>query len=122
MKQIPVEKIPPKGLMMAYFKKKLYFSPYEVAGGELRLSGQALDENEEPYECHFFDEKTEYRQVKRAARRDVIERILTEEEETEMPRDLLFVEDVLVKKEYAELPGIPVFILSTLNLSLEAHT
>ncbi len=107
MMRIPVEKLPKKGLVMAYFKEKLLFSPYEVEGEGLKLSEIALFENEEPYECHFFDEEQEYRMVKRAARGDVIERILTKEEEKAMPEELLFPEDVLVKQEYAALPGIP---------------
>ncbi len=107
MKQIPLEKLPKKGLVMAYFDDALLFSPYEVEGGKLKIAAENAFEDEEPYECHFFDRETEYRRIKRAARRDVIERILTEEEEKKMTPDLLFVEDMLVKKEYTKIPGIP---------------
>ena len=93
---------------MAYFDDALLFSPYEVEGGKLKIAAENAFEDEEPYECHFFDGETEYRRIKRAARRDVIERILTEEEEKKMTPDLLFVEDMLVKKEYTKIPGIPV--------------
>lgn len=36
-----------------------------------------------------------------------IERILTKDEEEKLEPDLLFPEDVLVKKEYTDIPGIP---------------
>lgn len=107
MKQIPLEKLPKKGLVMAYFTGALLFSPYEVTGEGLKIPVPDAHEDEEPYECHFFDEKTEYRRIRRKARNDVIERILTEEEEKEMPPDLLFPEDILVKEAYTKLPGIP---------------
>ena len=107
MQGIAIDKLPQKGLVMAYFKEKLLFSPYEVTGGELKLSDRELFEKEEPYECHFFDDKTEYRLIKRSARKDVIERTLTREEEADMPPELLFSEDVLVKPEYTGMPGIP---------------
>lgn len=107
MLKITIENLPKKGLVMAYFREKLLFSPYEVEDGKLKLPEQELFEKEEPYECHFFDDEKEYRLIKRSARKDVIERILTSEEEKAMPGDLLFAEDVLVKTEYAKSPGIP---------------
>ncbi len=107
MQNISIDRLPQKGLVMAYFKEKLLFSPYEVEGGELKLPEKELFEKEEPYECHFFDDKKEYRVIKRSARKDVIERTLTSEEEESMPPELLFSEEVLVKPEYTEIPGIP---------------
>lgn len=107
MKQIPLDQLPKKGLVMAYFHESLLFSPYEVEGDQLRIAVENTFEKEEPYECHFFDETKEYRRIRRAARKDVIERILTEKEEKKMPKDLLYTEEMLVKKEYLEIPGIP---------------
>lgn len=107
MMEIRIDKIPSKGLVMAYFKDKLVFSSYEVTKDGLNLADKALFDVETPYECHFFDAKTEYRMVKRESRSDFIHRILTKEEEDAMVPDLIFTEDVLVKEEYASLPGIP---------------
>lgn len=107
MNRIPLEKIPKKGLVMAYFHETLLFSPYEIDGEQLRMTAENAFEKEEPYECHFFDGTKEYRRIKRAARGDVIERILTEEEEKDLPGELLFTEDMLVKREYVQIPGIP---------------
>lgn len=106
MNRIPIEKLPKKGLVMAYFRNSILFSPYEVTDKGLELPQKALFEEEMPCECHFFDKDREYRMIRREARNDVIERILEKEEETGA-RDLIFEEDVLVKKEYADIPGIP---------------
>ena len=104
---ISTEKLPEKGLVMAYFKNELLFSPYEVTEKGLSLPEKALFDAGMPYECHFFDEDREYRLVRRSARNDVIEKVLSKEQEEEMSHDLIFTEDVLVKKEYADIPGIP---------------
>ncbi len=107
MLQIRTEKIPKQGLVMAYFREKLFFSPYSVEDGRVVFQEESPFATEEPYECHFFDNSTEYRRICRASRGDVIERVLTEEEEAQLPKDLVLAEDVLVKKEYASIPGIP---------------
>ena len=107
MNWFSIEKIPKSGLVMAYFRDALAFSPYEVTEDGLKVQGKAFFDEEMPYECHFFDRDREYRVVKRQARNDVIERILTKEEEEKMESDLLFTEEVLVKKEYADIPGVP---------------
>ena len=107
MYKIPIEKLPEKGLVMAYFSERILFAPYKVTDNRLQLDQKKLFEEEMPYECHFFDCEKEYRLIKREARNDVIERVLTKEEEASIPSDLLFAEDVLVKKEYADIPGIP---------------
>ncbi len=107
MKGISIDKIPKKGLVMAYFRNQLLFLPYEVAGDELKMPGGAFFDKEMPYECHFFNKDMEYRLIRRESRNDVIERILTKDEEEKMESDLLFPEEVLVKKEYTDIPGIP---------------
>lgn len=107
MNGISIDKIPKKGLVMAYFRNELLFLPYEVTGDELKMQGKTLFDKEMPYECHFFNKDREYRLIRRESRNDVIERILTKDEEEELEPDLLFPEDVLVKKEYTDIPGIP---------------
>lgn len=107
MQGIPFEMLPKKGLVMAYFKERLVFSPYEMKNGMPELPERELFEKEMPYECHFFDCDTEFRMITRASRRDRIERVLTREEEISMPAELLFCEDVLVKPEYAAISGVP---------------
>lgn len=104
---ILLEKLPPKGIMLLYFKKQLVFEPYEVKNGELVYNGAENLSKEIPIECHFFDEKNEYRLIRREARGDVIETILTAEEEAHMDPDLLYVEETLVKNEYLKNVDIP---------------
>ena len=78
---IPVEKLPEKGLFMAYFKDCLVFETYEVKDGRIVCESSALLEKELPEEGHFFNETMEYRFVVRKSRKDVIELLLTEDEE-----------------------------------------
>lgn len=102
MKSIPIDKIPPKGFVMAYFRDKLVFEPYEVKGEELSFESAGLLLHETPRECHFFDEDAEYRLVRRDFQQDYIERVFTREEEELMDPDLVFVEEVMVREEYPE--------------------
>lgn len=101
------EKLPPKGIMLLYFKKQLVFKPYEVKNGELVYDGAENLSEEIPRECHFFDENTEYRLLRREAQGDVIETILTAEEEAHMDSDLLYVEETLIKDEYKKNSDLP---------------
>ena len=104
---IPVEKLPEKGLFMAYFKNRLVFEPYEVKDGRIVCESSALLENELPEEGHFFNEIMEYRFVVRKSRKDVIELLLTEDEEIKMDPDLLFYDEGLVREEFSAKEGIP---------------
>lgn len=107
MWEISLEKLPPKGIMLLYFKKRLVFERYEIKNGELVYGGGENLSGETPIECHFFDEQTEYRSIKREAQRDVIENVLSATEEAYMDPDLLYVEEALIKDEYRTSVGIP---------------
>ena len=104
---ISFEKLPPKGIMLLYFKKQLVFEPYEVKNGELVYDSTENLSEEILHECHFFDENIEYRLIRREERGDAIETILTAEEEAHMDPDLLYVEETLVKNEYLKNVDIP---------------
>ena len=104
---IPVEKLPEKGLFMAYFKDRLVFEAYEVTDGRIVCESSALLEKELPEEAHFFSETMEYRFVVRKSRKDVIELILTEDEEKKMDPDLLFYDEGIVREEFSAKEGIP---------------
>ncbi len=104
---IPVEKLPVKGLLMAYFRDSLIFEPYEVKEGRIVSENSPRLEKELPGEGHFFDGSREYRYIVREARGDVIELLLTEEEEKRMEPDLLFLDEGIVKEEFSSREGIP---------------
>ena len=106
MNGISIGKLPRKGLVLAYFPDRLVFSTYCVKGEELLTQEKELFEKVCPDECHFFDHDTEYRLVQRRSRGEVIELVLTADEEEGTDPDLLFTEDVLVSKEYTET-GMP---------------
>lgn len=102
-----IEKMPQKGFVLAYFRDGLVFEPYEVRNGMLLFDGCERLQKEDPTECHFFDRHQDYHRVCRQARHDVVEYVATEEEEARMEKDLLFVEDVLVKEEYVRRRCFP---------------
>ena len=104
---IPVEKLPEKGLFMAYFKDCLVFETYEVKDGRIVCESSALLEKELPEEGHFFNETMEYRFVVRKSRKDVIELLLTEDEEKKRDPDLLFYDEGIVREEFSAKEGIP---------------
>ncbi|MCR5774931.1 MAG: hypothetical protein K6G42_07595 [Lachnospiraceae bacterium] len=92
---------------MAYFKDRLVFETYEVKDGRILCESSALLENELPEEGHFFNETVEYRFVVRKSRKDVIELLLTEDEEKKMDPDLLFYDEGIVREEFSAKEGMP---------------
>ena len=107
MWEISLEKLPPKGLMLLYFKNRPVFECYEIKNGELVYDGEENLSEETPIECHFFDAQTEYRLIKRDAQGDVIEIVLSAAEEAYMDPDLIYVEEHLIKDEYRINVNIP---------------
>lgn len=107
MWEISLEKLPPKGIMLLYFKKQLVFKRYEIKNGELVYDGEENLSGETPIECHFFDDQTEYRLIKRDAQGDAIEIVLSATEEAYMDPDLIYVEELLIKDEYRINVNIP---------------
>ena len=55
----------------------------------------------------FFDRENDYRIVFRESRGDICRNLLTEEEERHIDADLIFVEEHLIKEEYAKRGGFP---------------
>ncbi len=102
-----VDKIPPKGIVLACFSYKLIFCPYEVSGGNVVLQSNEDVDLSRAYEAHFFDRDSEYRRIVRSAHSDIREVVLTKSEEDIMDKDLVFEEEVLVKPEYRGVEGIP---------------
>ena len=101
------DKIPVKGYLLAYFSSGLMFEPYLVQDGKPVFNGSALFEREAPQECHFFDQERDVFMIRRQSRNDTIVKIRSLEEENEMEPDLLFVQTVLVKEEYAARADLP---------------
>ena len=104
---ICLEKAPSKGYLLAYFRDTLVFEPYTIENGRLVFSDWEVYQELAPKECHLFDENTEYRMILREARGDLVEVILTRQEEETMDPNLLYEEEVLVKNEYSEKEGFP---------------
>ena len=102
-----LENAPASGFVIACLKDRLVFAPYKICNGVFTAEGWDCPDFAEAEECHFFDDSREYRRIYRSARRDVIETVLTVREEKSMDPDLLFVEEVLVKPQYAQTGKIP---------------
>ena len=98
---------PSTGFVIACLTDRLIFAPYKIRNGVFMAEGWDNPDFTDADECHFFDDSREYRRVRRSARRDVIETILTAEEEQAMDPDLIFMEEVLVKPQYTESGSIP---------------
>ena len=102
-----LENAPASGFVIACLKDRLVFAPYKICNGVFAAEGWDCPDFTEAEECHFFDGSREYRRIYRSARRDVIETVLTAQEEQAMDPDLIFVEEVLVKPQYAQTGKIP---------------
>lgn len=105
---ISIEKAPEKGFILACFRDRPVFAPYERKNGEIVFEGWEAFREEMPQECHLFDADTEYRIVARRSRGDRIELVLTAREEATMEPDLLYTENVLLREEYRQdgtMPG-----------------
>ena len=102
-----LENAPAAGFVIASLKNQHIFAPYEIRNGVLMVEGWDRPDFTEAEECHFFDHSREYRRIYRSARQDMIESILTAQEEEAMDPDLIFTEEVLVKPQYTESSCIP---------------
>lgn len=108
-----LEKAPRSGFVIACLKDQLVFAPYEIRNGVFLAEGWECPDFTTAEECHFFDSSREYRQIFRSSRRDMIEMVLTAQEEQYMDPDLIYKEEVLVKPNYAEKPGLPSKLVIT---------
>lgn len=111
MNQISIEQLPGSGYLIAQLKSRLIFEPYTVKDGKLIFHCSDLIEKETITECHFFNRDREYRLIFRESRGDFIERVLTAEEERTMEPDLIYEQEMLVKKEYACREDLPEKLL-----------
>ena len=111
MNRIRTDLLPEAGYVIAQLKSILLFEPYDVKDGKLLFHGSDCLEKEPIAACHFFSRDREYRLVVRESQGDVIERVLTEAEEEAMDPDLIYRQEMLVKKEYACRKDLPEKLL-----------
>ena len=98
---------PVRGYILAYYPDTLVFEPYILQGDCPVFEGWEALRGVTPRECHLFDDSREVRTINRDSAGDRLEIVLTQEEERGMDPDLIFVEDVLVKPQYAAGGGHP---------------
>ena len=107
MNRIPIECLPEKGYVIAQLPSVLLFEPYTVKDGKLLFRGSEALEKEQITECHFFCRDREYRLIRRESRGDFLERVLTADEERAMDPDLVYEQEMLVKREFASRGDVP---------------
>ena len=107
MNNIPIDKIPPRGIVLAYFGDTELFEPYTVSDGKIICIGSGIFEKQTPDECHFFDADEEFRLIRRRSRNDVVHIHLRRVDEENADPDLIYVQNVLVKTEHSIRDGIP---------------
>ncbi len=105
------DRIPEAGLILAEGQDCLVFAPYQRSADQILVDGRDRTELLDAEMCCLFDRETEYRRVHRSARNDVIETVLTAQEEAEMDAGLLYREEVLLKPAYTGRPGMPETLL-----------
>ncbi len=101
------DRIPREGLLLAEGKDMLVFVPYTYRDGMIFVDGEDRTELLNADVCHLFDHDTEYRRVRRMARKDTVETVLTAAEEAVMDWNLVYQEDVMIKPRYTGRPGMP---------------
>ena len=111
MNQIRIEQLPSSGYLIAQLESRLLFEPYKVKDRKLFFHGSELIEKETIKECHFFNRDREYRLIFRESRGDFIESVLTAEEEQKMNPDLIYEQEMMIKKEYACCKDLPEKLL-----------
>ena len=102
-----INKIPSTGCLIAYIDECVIYANYKVDDNNIIIDSEYENILDKSYECHFFDSNREYRMIRREAREDVIEILLSRDEEDALDRDLLFIEDVLVSNEYLNNDLLP---------------
>ena len=102
MCELELNKMPERGVVYAQLKNGIVYTAYQVENGEIHLAKGDMFSIEDLKEAHFFDEKTEYRVIKRESRNDLLKLLFTEEEEVAMGAELLLAESVLVEDQYAD--------------------
>ena len=99
--------MPKKGYVFAQIGPAVIFEPYEVKDGIPDFPGLDLLKDGVPFECHFFDREREYRVMFREGRGDIVEIVLSKDEEKDMDPDLIYVSKEMVKEEYLKRGNVP---------------
>lgn len=108
MYNIPINKIPPKGFILAFFPNSILFDAYEVHDNKVVFcNGLGEYADNEMTECHFFSRDAEFRAIFSQGRNQWIETTLHRQQEELMDRDLIYTQTVLVKKKFTSSEYLP---------------
>ncbi|OUP84350.1 hypothetical protein B5F07_07760 [Lachnoclostridium sp. An169] len=101
--QIHYDLVPPEGILLAYFRMGIVFSPYRKTGEMIEVSPEWADHlhrEEDPLlELHLFDEEREYRLFRDADGKyaqDVVS-------DTDQAGKDLYTEEMYLEKPYASV-------------------
>ncbi len=121
MHEFQIDRIPPKGYLLAYFGRGLLFDAYEVSGGSVVCEGLSRFADDEMTEYHFFNRDMEYRAIFSPSRNRWITKTLDKWQEELMEPDLIYAQTVMVKKEYASREGLPAQLVIVNRYEYSAH-
>ena len=98
------KEIPCSGFIYAVFKENVIFEKYELSKEGFDFES-ALEYAKQPLkELHCFDGKVEYRAIAKDSSRtsSFIEKIVSEEEERDMPSELLFYDEMMLEDRFVK--------------------
>ena len=107
-------RIPEEGFVMAVFDDHILFERYTKTADGLSFPEGEPFQKVPLLRLHCFDRDTEYRLIAADDGDRLIETVLTAEEEKKMEPDLLFEDEMLLRREYCK-DGMPLEKLRIVN-------
>lgn len=108
-----MEKAPQSGYLLAYTKKSVLLKQYDEMDSGKKAG--AILAGQEVLEAHFFDDKKEFRVLEAKSRRYSTEetpgKVEAVAELTELPKEELFKEEILLEESFAESAGIQTILV-----------
>lgn len=99
-----ISKISDSGYCMVVYYDKVSFGKYKLEGDDIITDALASDDL--PFkEIRLFDKESEYR-LRYVAGNNRCENIFTSDEEKDMDKDLIFVDEMLLKEVYKNTSGL----------------
>ena len=98
------DRIPQRGYIYAIFKAGVVFEKYELHPDGFKFSRDMPFEKSPLKELHCFNENTEYRLIVQdnSLCACPIEKVVSAEEEKEIPADLLLSDEMLLEERYTK--------------------
>ena len=119
MLNFPIDRIPPKGYLLAYFSTGILFDAYQVRDNAICCEALNRFANDEMTECHLFSREAEFRAVFSQSLGKWLTSSHTSQQEQMMDPDLIYAQQALLKQTYASRNDLPkqLIIINRYNYS-----